>query len=141
MKYLLEEDAIYEVGEEISFEHFLHDSLIHAKVLLPHNNEMCKGIVKGRHTNINGEVIGQCDVYPLLNDIIYDVEFADGTIKEYDANIMAQNLYAAMSDDGKCRQVIKSILDHRTDQDALPKSMKYIISKTGKRQMRKTTIG
>ena len=38
-------------------------------------------------------------------------------------------------------QVLESILDHRTDQDALPKSKKYIISKTGKRQIRKTTIG
>ena len=102
---------------------------------------MRKGIVKERHTNTNGEVIGQFDVNPLLNNIIYDVEFADGTIKAYAANVIAQNMYAAMSDDGKCRQVIESILDHRTDQDVLPKSKKYIISKTGRRQMGKTTIG
>ena len=51
--------------------------------------------------------------------------------------ISLPNIYATMSDDGKFRQVIESILDHRTDQDALPKSIKYIISKTGKRRMRK----
>ena len=51
-KYLLEDDANYEIGEETAFEHSLHDSLIHAEVLLPHNDE---GIVKGRHTNINGK--------------------------------------------------------------------------------------
>ena len=118
MKYLLEEDANYERDEETTFEHSLHDSLIHAEVLLPHNDEMCKGIVKGRHTNINGEVIGQFNVNPLLNNITYDVEFADDTVKEYAANVIAQNMYAAMSDDGKCRQAIKSILDHSTDQDA-----------------------
>ena len=141
LKCLLEEDANYEVNEETTFEHSLHDSLIHAEVLLPHNDEMRKGIVKGRHANINGEVIGQFDVNPLLNNMIYDAEFADGTIKEYAANVIAQNIYAAMSDDWKCRQVIKSILDHRTDQDALPKLKKYIICKTGRRRMRKTTIG
>ena len=91
---------------------------------------MRKGIVKGRHTNTNGEVIGQFDVNPFLNNIIYDVKFVDGTIKEYAANVIAQNMHAAMSDDGKCRQAIKSILDHRTDQDEKPKSKKYIISKT-----------
>ena len=64
---------------------------------------MRKGIVKERHTNTNGEVIGQFDVNPLLNNIIYDVEFADGTIKEYAANVRVQNIYAAMSDDGKYR--------------------------------------
>ena len=85
-------------------------------------------------------MIGHFDVNPLLNNIIYDVEFADGTIKKYAANVIAQNKYAAISDDGKCRQAIKSILDHRTNQDALFKSKKYIINKTGRRQMRKTTI-
>ena len=76
----------------------------------------------------------------MLNNIIYDVESADGTIKEYATNIIAQNIYAAMFDDGKCRQVLESVLNHRTDQDALPKS-KNIISKTGKHQICKTTIG
>ena len=108
----MEEDANYKSNEETTFEHSLHDSLIHVEVLLPHNDEICKMIVRGRHTNKNGEVIGQFDVNPLLNNIIYDVEFADGTIKEYAANVIAQNMYAAMSDDAKGRQAIKSILDH-----------------------------
>ena len=108
-KYLLKDDTNYEVGEETTFEHSLHDSLIHAAVLLPHNDEMSKGIVKGRHTNINGEVIGQFHVNPLLNNIIYDVEFADGTIKEFAANIVAQNIYSAMSDNRKCSKILESI--------------------------------
>ena len=140
LKYLLKDDANYKVDEESAVEHSLHDSLIHAEVLLPHNNKMSKGIVKGRHTNVNWEVTGQFHVNPWLNNIICDVEFADGTIKEYAANVRVQNIYAAMSDDGKCRQVLESILDHRTDQDALHKSKKYIMSKTGKCRIHKTTI-
>ena len=46
LKYLLEEDANYESDEKTTFEHSLHDSLIHAEVLLPHNDETCKGIIK-----------------------------------------------------------------------------------------------
>ena len=45
-------------------------------------------------------MIGQFDVKPFLNNIIYDVEFVDGTIKEYAANAIAQNIYAAISDNG-----------------------------------------
>ena len=126
LKYLLEEDVNSESDERTTFEHSLHDTLIHAEVLLSHNNEMRKGIVKGRHTNTNGEVIGQFDVNPLLKNIIYHVEFADGTIKEYTVNVIAQNTYAAISDDGKYRQVIKSILDHRTDQDGCITQVKEI---------------
>ena len=63
----MEEDVNYEINEKTTFEHSLYDPLIHAEVLLPHNDEMCKGIVKGMHTNTNGEVISQFDVNPLLN--------------------------------------------------------------------------
>ena len=36
-----------------------------AEVLLPHNEEMRKEIVKGRHTNINGQISGQFHISPL----------------------------------------------------------------------------
>ena len=129
----MEDDANYESDEDTRFEHSLHDSLIHAEVLLPHNDKMCEGIVKGRHMNEKGDATGQFHENPLLNSIIYDVEFSDGIIKEYAANIIAQNLYAKMSDDGKDTQALESIIDHATNEDALPKSKKFIICKNGKR--------
>ena len=109
LQRLVKDDANYKIDEESAFEHSLHDSLIHTEILLPHDDKMRKGIVKERHTNEKGGVIGQFHVNPLLNNIIYDVEFADGTIKEYAANAIAQNIYAAMSDDGKCMQGLESI--------------------------------
>ena len=73
---------------------------------------MSEGIVKERHINKKGEVTGQFHVNLLLNNIIYDVEFVDGTIKEYTVNIIAQNIHAAMFHDGKYMQVIESISYH-----------------------------
>ena len=81
---------------------------------------MSKKIVKRKHSNKNGEVTGQFHVNPLLNNIVYDVELADDTIKEYAASVIAQYIYTAMSDDGKCMQVLQSILDHKTNQGAFP---------------------
>ena len=46
-----------------------------------------------------------------------------------------------MSDDGKCTQVLESIIDHATSKDALAKSKKYIICKNGKCLLQKTKIG
>ena len=37
------------------------------------------------------------------------MDFEDGTIKKYAAIVIAQNIYAAMSDDGKCMQGLESI--------------------------------
>ena len=38
---------------------------------------------------------------PLLNSIIYDVEFPDGQIKEYAANVIAQNMYSQVDSEGR----------------------------------------
>ena len=39
-----------------------------------------------------GNVVGSYDEKPFLNSIIYDVEFNDGTVKEYSANVIAENM-------------------------------------------------
>ena len=48
----------------------------------------------GRARDENGEIIGEYDPNPLLNTSIYNVEFPDGEIKEYAANVIAENLYS-----------------------------------------------
>ena len=65
------------------FEHSLSNTLINADVLLPQGEELAKCKVKGRHVGPNGEVTGQFHKNPLLNSIVYDVEFPDGAIQEY----------------------------------------------------------
>ena len=80
-------------------EHSLLDTLIHAEVLFPHNGQFNSYTVQKIYVNKNGELSGQYDSNPLLNSIIYDVEFSDGTVKEYCANVIAQNLYTIMETD------------------------------------------
>ena len=81
--------------------------LISAEVLLPLEGEVRKAKVKGRSIDDNGEQIGTYDPNPLLNSIVYDVEFPDGQIQEYSANIIAQNMYSQVDASGDKIQLLK----------------------------------
>ena len=48
--------------------------------------------VIGRSICPDGTTAGTYDSHPRLNTIIYDGEFDDGEIKEYAANIIAENM-------------------------------------------------
>ena len=123
------------------FEHSLSDTLIGAEVLLPQGENLKSAKVKGRHTNEDGNVVGAFDNNPLLNSLIYDVEFPDGTIREYAANVIAQNMYSSLDESGFSQLILDCIMDHSKDNSAVAKADKYLITKKGNRRLRKTTVG
>ena len=41
----------------------------------------------------DGNIVGTYDDNPILNTIVYDVEFPDGAVKQYAANVIAENMY------------------------------------------------
>ena len=49
---------------------------------------------KRRSVGPDGKLTGKYDDDPLLNSLVYEVEFPDGTMKEYAANIIAENMIA-----------------------------------------------
>ena len=119
-----------------------YDKLINAEVLLQLGDSMMMGKVKGRSLGDNGRVMGSYDDNPLLNSIIYDVEFPDGQIKEYAANILAENMLSQVDSDGHSMLLMKGIIDHRKDAaSAVPMNDKYLVTRTGQRRLRKTTKG
>ena len=54
----------------------------------------------GQSKDRNGEPIGSHDINPFLNTQIYDVEFPDGEIREYCANVIAENMYSQVDAEG-----------------------------------------
>jgi hypothetical protein len=58
-------------------------------------------------------------VNPILDTRVYEVEFPDGTINDYAANIIAEALYAQVDVDGNRYLLLKEIIDHKKDQSAL----------------------
>ena len=109
----------------------LSDVLIHAEVLLPHGEELQHAKVKKRSKNLNGDVVGEYHENPLLNSILYDVEFPDGAVKQYAANIIAENMYAQVDSNGHHEYSLDAIIEHSSDGAAIKKEDKYIFTKSG----------
>ena len=123
------------------FEAPVTDYLIHAEVNLPKGEEMQRAKVIGRSKSDDGRILGMYDDNPMLNTLLYDVQFPDGTIKEYAANIIAENMFSQVDADGYSHTILEAIVDHKKDDEAVDRADKYIQTKSGTRRLRKTTAG
>ena len=112
-------DPIDPTDNKAVYEHSLSDILVGAEVLLPQGESMKAALVKGRHTDDNGNVVGTFDNNPLLNSLIYDVEFPDGSIREYAANVIAENMYSSLDENGFSKLILDCILEHSKDDSAI----------------------
>ena len=119
-----------------------YDQIINAEVQLQLGEEMVTGKVIQRTIGPDGQVTGTYDNNPFLNSIIYDVEFPDGQVKEYAANIIAENMSTQVDSDGMSTTLMEAIVDHRRDDEkALQHHEKYVQTKNGRRHLRETTKG
>ena len=82
-----EADLVDAAGKPILM-HSLADVLINAKVLLSKDDSTALAQVIHRAVDSNGKVIGKWDSN-ILNTLVYECEFNDGTIKEYSANVIS----------------------------------------------------
>ena len=86
--------------------------------------------------------MGKYDNNPYRNSIIYEVEFADGEIHEYTANLIAEGMLAQVDTEGNHLQLMEGIVDWKRDNSvAIPKVDKYVYNKHGRWRLRKTTQG
>ena len=85
---ITEADCVENKGQPI-MQQSMTDMLINNEVLLPHGEELLIAKVLRRSVDKQGKVIGSPDENPILNTLIYDVEFPDGNIKKYPANVIA----------------------------------------------------
>ena len=93
---------------------------------------MVTGKVTQRTIGPDGQVTGTYDNNPYLNSIIYDVEFPDGQVKEYAANIIAENMLMQVDSDGMRPTLMEAIVDHQRDEEkALQHHDKYVQTKNG----------
>jgi hypothetical protein len=64
---------------------------------------------------IGGEPVGRAHANPFFDMREYEVEFTDGTIEQYAANVIAENMYAQVDDEGNMFQLLDEIMDHKKD--------------------------
>jgi len=82
-----DEEFLDENGS-LHFEMPMTDLLIHAEVHLPQGEEMKAAKVKKQSRNEGGEIVCTYDDNPILNTLVYDVEFPYGEVREYAANLI-----------------------------------------------------
>jgi hypothetical protein len=103
--------------------------------------EMSVGKVIQRALVPDETVAGTYDENLILNTMIYDIEFLNGDIKEYAANIIVKNMLTQVDPDGYSLTMMKGIIDYkRDDAVAVPKSDMYVVTSRGQKKLRKTTI-
>ena len=100
---------------------------MNAKILVQAEEGHISGNVTKRVFGPFGKVTGKSDDNPYLNSIMYEVELADGRIKEYGTNIITENMLTQVDSDGFRLSLMEGIIDYKRDDSvAIPKTEKYI---------------
>ena len=134
-----EADAIDARGSSIN-QQSVADLLINAEVLLPQGEaqQMAKVVRQSIDRDVN--IIGDLDKTPSLHSLVYNVEFPDGTVKQYAANVIAENLLSHVDTNGYHSQELDNILVHEKMGNALSSKDAYVTTKRGLRKLCQTTI-
>jgi hypothetical protein len=95
------------------------DRYIGAQLMLDVGGEKLQARVIKRSKGPDGEKMGRYHGNPIFDTRAYLVELADGTVDEYMANVIAENLYSQVDDEGHSHLVMREISDHQKDATAL----------------------
>eukprot|EP00957_Ditylum_brightwellii_P066875 5075546-Ditylum_brightwellii.AAC.1 len=76
-----------------------YELLLNAEVSLQLGDEMRVGKVTQHAIGPNGTITGTYDDNPMMNTIIYNVEFPDKQVHEYAANIITENMLTQVNSD------------------------------------------
>ena len=76
-----------------------------------------------------------------MNSIVYEVEFPDKQVRDYSANIIAQNKITQVDHEGYSTTMMNRIVEYnKYDAVSISKADKYVITRRGRRQLRKSTV-
>jgi hypothetical protein len=97
--------------------------------------------VKKRSRDQEGELIGRSNSNPLLDSSMYEVQFEDGSVDRYHANIIAENIYSRVDSAGNSQYMLDEILDHQSDDTAIKQSEGFTVGSKGEQVPKQTTRG
>lgn len=107
--------TIKEADQEFTSDSFYY-TYLHTELALPREGgEVQFGRVVKRLSDRDGLPIGTAHDNPILNSRMYEVEFQDGYKTSLAANIMAENLFAQIDDEGNQQVLFNEIIDYRTN--------------------------
>ena len=113
------------------------DEYLTAQVMLPHGGETARATVLGRTKNASGQPVGTRHSNPILDTRSYEVQFPDGSIDTFTTNMIAENLFSQVDEEGHSYVVLKDIVGHRSNKRAVRKDDPLYLE--GKKMQ--TTVG
>ena len=94
-----------------------YDSYIESEVILPRNGkEMSLAKVFIQIKDENGKLKGTYNNKSILDTRMYAIMFPHGAVYEYEANIIAENIYSKVDSNGHRTLLLKEDTDHMIQQ-------------------------
>ena len=87
--------------------------------------------VKKKLKDANGRPMGVANNNPILDSRMYEVGYRDGYVAEMAANVIFENLFTQVNQEGNRFVLIESIIDTRTDGTQKLQQDAFIITKSG----------
>ena len=126
-------------ADDMDFEAF--DKYIASNVVLPDSDGVLQhATVRRRKRDEDGNLIGHAHRNPILDTSLYEVEFEDGNLHTYTANIIAESLYDQVDELGQTHVIFDSIVDHKKGNDAIAIADGFV-TVNGRRHAKRTTRG
>ena len=116
------------------------DEYVGAEVNMSRGGVMRSGRVTGRKRNADGSLQGTRNDNPILDTRTYEVEFPDGEVTEYTANVIAENMWSQCDIAGRQQVLLDAIVDHKFTGEAVKFADRYVYI-DGRRYPRKSTKG
>jgi hypothetical protein len=117
------------------------DGYLNAEISLAKGGTLARGRVIRRKRDADGNPKGRANANPVLDTRTYDVEFDDGDVTEFTANMIAQAMYAQCDIDGNQYLLLDQLVDHRKDDTAITLTEQTVHRDNGRTYRRKTTAG
>ncbi len=122
-----------------------HDCYIGAEVNLSIGDKVMSGKVRQHKRESDGSLKGTAHPNPILDTCTYEVEFPNGQVAEYSANVIAENsaaMYTQCDTEGNQYLLLDEIVDWQKDQStAIKEEDKYVYSHNGNQHYWKMTKG
>jgi hypothetical protein len=104
--------------EADDMDHDAYDQYNLARLMLPHSSGIARSAqVKHRKRDEDGNLVGRLNSNPILDTGLYEVEFEDGQVGT--ANVIAENIYEKLDDEGFAYTLFDSIVDHKHGPEAV----------------------
>ena len=102
---------------------------------------LMRAIVKRHKLDDEGKNIRNLNYNPLLDTIVYEVEFSDGTTEVITASIIANNMLVQVDEEVHCQMLSDDIIEHRQDVNSILKEDVFTKTTNGVKRRKRTTSG